>query len=354
MRLAILSLLVAGLSNGSPALMKRGTSHRYLRHLTPSSRAMLLTECDDFCSRLTHLPIVDGLPSNCVYVNGIGFGALPSDGSATSPTYTMSQLDSALGAKMCGYGWYSQVTSSNYNGNQLTEVLNDVVNSGAVFQPAVMPTLDLGSFTSSTASQIASVLEQFTSKGVEVWLRFGHEMNYYLSSGTYHGTAAEFINAWKLMHVSVVANPLIKMWWSPNVNGAGVQSIAQYWPGPDYVDLVGIDCYPSGSIGSDSFNNCYQSFYNNYAAAYDKPFAIGETGYCGSSGQDSWLSAIMNPPSGYPNYISVSWFEYDKLGCDFRVIENGNLAETKQILLDGSTTGGGGGSTYPPDTCSWG
>ena len=298
---------------------------------------------------------MDGLPVNCVNVNNIAFGALPSDGSATSPTYTMSKLDGDLGAKICGYGWYSQVTSGNYNGNQLTEVLNDVVNSGAVFQPAVMPTLQLSSFTGSTASQVAAVLKQFTDKGVEVWLRFGHEMNYYLSSGTYHGSASDFINAWKLMHAAVQGNSLIKMWWSPNVDGTGVQSIDQYWPGPDYVDLVGIDCYPKGAISSSSFDSCYKSFYSNYATAYNKPFAIGETGYCGSSGQDSWLSAIMNPPSGYSDYISVSWFEYDKEGCDFRVIENGNLAETKSILLNGSTSPpGGGGGGFPADTCTWG
>lgn len=267
----------------------------------------------------------------------------------------MAQLDNALGGKICGYGWYAQVTGSSFDGSQLTAVMNDVVSSGTVFQPAVMPTLPLGSFTSSTAADVANVLKQFTDQGVEVWLRFGHEMNWYLYSGTYQGTAAQFINAWQLMHAAVASNPLIKMWWSPNVNGNGVQSIAQYWPGASYVDLVGIDCYPSGAISSSSFNNCYQSFYNNYAAAYNKPFAIGETGYCGSSGQDSWLSAIMNPPAGYPNYIAASWFEYDKGGCDFRVIENGNLATTKQILLDGNSSPPGGGSGgFPADTCSWG
>ncbi|KAK4075554.1 hypothetical protein Trihar35433_2114 [Trichoderma harzianum] len=257
----------------------------------------------------------DGLPTNCVYVNNIAFGALPSDGEpGQSPQYSMAQLNSALGAKICGYGWYSQVSSSNYDGSQLTAVMSDVVSSGAVFQPAVMPTLPLGDFTASTASQVASVLEKFTSQGVEVWLRFGHEMNYYLSVGTYSGTAAQFVNAWKLMAAAVAGNDKIKMWWSPNNVGNNVGSVAQYWPGAD-----------------------------TYSAAYNIPFAIGETGYCGSSGADDWLSAIMNPPSGYPNYIAASWFEYSK-ECDFRIIESGNLAETQQILLHGATSSGGGGS----------
>ncbi|KAF3073148.1 hypothetical protein CFAM422_005132 [Trichoderma lentiforme] len=296
------------------------------------------------CGNPVVLKRADGLPTNCVYVNNIAFGALPSDGEpGQSPQYSMAQLNSALGAKICGYGWYSQVSSSSYDGSQLKAVMSDVVSSGAVFQPAVMPTLPLGSFTASTASQIASVLEQFTSQGVEVWLRFGHEMNYYLSVGTYSGTAAQFVNAWKLMAAAVAGNDKIKMWWSPNNVGNNVGSVAQYWPGAEYVDLVGVDCYPSGSISSSTFGSCYQSFYNTYSAAYNIPFAIGETGYCGSSGADDWLSAIMNPPSGYPNYIAASWFEYSK-ECDFRIIESGNLAETQQILLHGATSSGGGGS----------
>ena len=93
----------------------------------------------------------------------------------------MAQINSALGADASTYGWYSQITGSTYDGSQLTEVLIDVVASGAVFQPAIMPTLSAGfsGITPAVASQVASVLEQFTSQGVEVWLRFGHEMNYY-------------------------------------------------------------------------------------------------------------------------------------------------------------------------------
>ena len=91
----------------------------------------------------------------------------------------MADLDSKLGAKASTYGWYSQITSTTYNGDQLLEVLDDVVSSGAVFQPAVMPYINFDEIDSNVASQVISVLEQFTSKGVEVWLRFGHEVNYY-------------------------------------------------------------------------------------------------------------------------------------------------------------------------------
>ena len=63
-------------------------------------------------------------------------------------------------------------------------MLNDVVASGAVFVPAIMPTqIKFSAISADVATQIANALETFTSKGVEVWLRFAHEMNYYVSNG---------------------------------------------------------------------------------------------------------------------------------------------------------------------------
>jgi hypothetical protein len=116
--------------------------------------------------------------------NGVAFGFLPSDGSAKSPSYIMATIDSTLGGKASTYGYYSQITSSTYSGSQLLQVLSDVVSSGAVFQPAIMPKIPFNQVTSTVASQVAKVLAKFTSQGVEVWLRFGHEMNWYVVCST--------------------------------------------------------------------------------------------------------------------------------------------------------------------------
>jgi hypothetical protein len=125
--------------------------------------------------------IVFGLPKDGIIANGVAFGFLPADGDR-GISYSMAQIDSTLGAKASTYGVYSQITSASYDGNQLLNRLGDVVSSGAVFQPAVMPTIPFNQITPSIASQVASVLSQFTSRGVEVWLRFGHEMNWYVVS----------------------------------------------------------------------------------------------------------------------------------------------------------------------------
>ena len=83
------------------------------------------------------------------------------------------------------YGRYSQMGSTtSYTGDQLLSVIDDVVSSGAVFVPSIMPEgLTFAQISTDIASDIANVLNQFTSKGVEVWLRFAHEVNCYAKPG---------------------------------------------------------------------------------------------------------------------------------------------------------------------------
>lgn len=61
----------------------------------------------------------------------------------------------------------SQITQLPYDGSQLLKVLEDIVESGAIFVPTVMPNnVPFSDITSEVAGQILSVLEQFTSQSV--------------------------------------------------------------------------------------------------------------------------------------------------------------------------------------------
>ena len=87
----------------------------------------------------------------------------------------------------------SQITQLPYDGSQLLKVLEDIVESGAVFVPTVMPkNVPFSDITSEVAGQILSVLEQFTSQGVEIWLRFAHEMNRYAGKGQVYAGGSEY------------------------------------------------------------------------------------------------------------------------------------------------------------------
>lgn len=80
------------------------------------------------------------------------------------------------------YGYNPQISGLPYIGEQFDSIKGDIVQSGTVFIPVIMPTkfkfLDI---TSIVADQI--VLERFTSQGIELWLRSAHEMNWYARQG---------------------------------------------------------------------------------------------------------------------------------------------------------------------------
>jgi hypothetical protein len=138
------------------------------------------------------------------------------------------------------------------------------------------------------------------------------------------------------------------MWWSPNVDTSSAP-IAPYWPGPDYVDIVGIDCYPK-SLSDSSFESCYGSFYQTYSAAHNLPFAIGETGYGTSSQNAAWVSQLVSQDMcKYPNYIAASWFEYNKEE-NFLIIEGSSsiLSQTQDLLLHNSKSGCSSGKFVDP------
>ena len=160
-------------------------------------------------------------------------GWLPSEAGE------LSKITSNVGGNACFYGQYSQITSTSYDDSQLTQVMDEVKNSGAIFIPSVMPTIPFKEVSSDVGSQVASSMAKFTKQGVEVWLRFAHEMNYYATSGTYSGSADEFITAWKNVAQAIQENVdtagKVKMFWSPNNVGGDSQKLIDegWWPGPE-------------------------------------------------------------------------------------------------------------------------
>lgn len=109
-----------------------------------------------------------------------------------------------------------------------------------------MPTGGWQGLTSSDNSQaqaICKVMKQFTDEGIEVRLRFAHEVNWYLTDGTYSGTIDDFKEGWDTVAKACrdIA-PEVKMFFTPNV--ANLDQYKEYYPNdPDTVDLIG-ECRP--------------------------------------------------------------------------------------------------------------
>jgi hypothetical protein len=128
------------------------------------------------------------------------------------------------------------------------------------------------------------------------------------------------MTAWQNMYNAVSGNDKIHMFWSPN-DDTSSEPVAPWWPGKQYVDIVGMDYYPNADQGLPDFETAYGNFYNTYAEGYGLPFAIGETGTQLSSGgsastaqREQWLHTVVNSRGGFGSsaeyYISCTWFEY--------------------------------------------
>ncbi|GAA6042717.1 hypothetical protein JCM8097_005544 [Rhodosporidiobolus ruineniae] len=246
--------------------------------------------------------------------NNIGIGFLPD--------YTnqkMSDITSGLGLKSSFYGWYAQLPSSgDWDGSQLTSQMDDIKACNCIFQPAVMPTKGWAGLTESDNSQalaIAKVMKQFTDEGIEVWLRFAHEVNYYTTDGTYQGDADDFKAGWAAVAAAVADNDKVKMFFTPNVAGSLDDYVSWMPDDTSTIDYLGIDYYPKSS--SESFLDHMQPLYDKYCSDGSIKFAIGETGQGWKGSIDerlAWLDQCTNEATAkaMPHYVGVSWFNYNK------------------------------------------
>jgi mannan endo-1,4-beta-mannosidase len=89
---------------------------------------------------------------------------------------------------------------------------------------------------------VATYLKMLKDSGVVVLWRPYHEMN---GRWFWWGAKPEFTKLWKMMYDRFTnhhgLNNLIWV-WAPNISNP----ISKYYPGDDYVDIVGFDGYPKG------------------------------------------------------------------------------------------------------------
>ena len=235
-----------------------------------------------------------------------------------------------MGVTACFDGEYAQITEAGPytdSSDQLLPSLTQITGGKTIFVASLMPSIALSSIDSTVAGGVANVMKQFTDKGIEVWLRFAHEMNWYVTDGTYKGNAADFQTAWAAISSAVESNSQVKMFWSPNEASAASIESAGWFPTSGKVDVVGIDIYPKSQ---QTFGEVYGDFCKTFSTGKNIPFAIGETG-AGPDLKEYWLGQLaQGDKSACPDYIGFSWFDYNKEE-DFQVVEGGSTV-AKQVL----------------------
>ncbi|GAA6005909.1 hypothetical protein JCM11491_004057 [Sporobolomyces phaffii] len=303
--------------------------------------------------------------------NNIGIGFLPD-----YTNQNMKKITEGLGVKSSFYGWYAQLPESEpWDGAQLLYQMDDIKACNCIFQPAVMLTRGWKGLTKDDNFQalaIAKVMKIFTDEGIDVQLRFAHEINWYQEDGTYKGDANDFKEGWSVVAAAVADNPKVRMFFTPNIAGALEDYVAFMPEDLSTVHLLGLVSFPRlltsvpgfeySSYNSSFFQYCKstESFVDRMKPLYDKYcsdgkilFAIGETGngWVGPIEERlTWLDQCTSEETAkaMPHYVGVSWFNYDK-EREFRLFIEGDskvneaskkwLADASGITQEGATAG---------------
>jgi hypothetical protein len=148
--------------------------------------------------------------------------------------------------------------------------------------------------------------------GWPVLLDFDHEFNgNWYPWGTQAATPGQFVAAWRHIHaVFAAAGASNVLWvWSPNVvNPVPDVSLAAYWPGSQYVDVIGIVGYFTGQLQEDSYADLFGRTEHVVDAFADKPFLITEAGAAQGPDKPGWITDLIAGVRADPRMLGFVYF----------------------------------------------
>lgn len=145
-----------------------------------------------------------------------------------------------------------------------------------------------------------------------VTIRWGHEME--AKDGVFiwsNWQPKDYIAAYqRMVTICRKAAPQITVMWSPR----GEPGMEAYYPGDDYVDLVGISVF--GLQAYDELNFDRDQSYADVmgpryarAAAFGKPVVIAELGYSGEQAYvDAWENSVRVARPEFPSIVGVVYY----------------------------------------------
>ena len=181
--------------------------------------------------------------------------------------------------------------------------------------------------------------------GGPLLLRFGHEMNggwYPWSPTANGGSAAAYLAAYRHVHdVFRDAGAGNVSWvWSPNIVQGMPTALADVYPGPAYVDVIGVDGYNGGTDVPDmgGWRTPQQVFDPTLQElrllAPGVPVILNETGSSEHGGDKAAWIAQLFAYLGSTQVTGVVWFDYATQGqADWRLAtSSASLAAARTAL----------------------
>lgn len=320
----------------------------------------------------------------------VEFGVQIDWGATTPSQYaaTLGRTPACIGSFLSiGPTWDPEPMRSN-----IAEIETLRTSSGRVpkYLLTVMPYNGLAACTDDVFQSLASSCREANAKGVDVIVRFAHEMNG--SFNPWGGKPDQFVEAWKRLEKWVGGcRPGTVLLWSPSVSydgskdeyGAGRVSKrgekrgsvkcsnlirplsfsfpGLYWPGDDLVDLVGLSTYHFDDYTWKNTNDVAppdklvkeltghlgyykpMDFITRFVVGKRKPFVISETAAPWHEGaiatgtardelqvKSSWWTQVYSPTlfAQIPGLMLIMWFE-----C--RKEEGGGMRDFRTVLGNG-------------------
>ncbi|TPX42627.1 mannan endo-1,4-beta-mannosidase [Synchytrium endobioticum] len=213
------------------------------------------------------------------------------------------------------YNSFIQMNATDFLVDMMNWQAQQIAVVGGIYQVTLQPTVPMSQIPDATLQAVARQMAFMNGVyGVPVILRYGHEMNgYWYAYGQQPSSyVASFRKLAQYVHVATNMTAMIADLALLDTNQDGVFNVADdpytpYWPGPEYVDWVGLSVYQyhqNSSNVNDYVNanvavgpcfiqdyiqgtlNCRprsaaagnRAFYDNFAVTYNKPFALPESG----------------------------------------------------------------------------
>jgi hypothetical protein len=289
---------------------------------------------------------------------------------------TPAAYTSRLGKGPEVYGEYVSFPLSDVTKSKLSASVDLIKLANAKLMLTLMPDEGLGTVTEDAIRDLGEVLADYNARGVDVFVRFAHEMNGSWYAWNQQPTA--YVNTFRKVADGVRRSaPRSVMVWAPNYGGGypfeggpynaqpgtpdfavldtnrdgaltmDDDSYGPYYPGDDYVDWVGFTNYHWGNSWPWGENELPEpgqfvaqltgtyngligdergvpDFYAVYAVGHNKPFVLAETSALynpnttdGASNYDikmNWLNQVFSCSviTQFPRLKMLLWFEYYK------------------------------------------
>ncbi len=159
--------------------------------------------------------------------------------------------------------------------------------------------------------QIVAIGKRLASHRKPLLLRFGHEMD---QVGQYPWSISDgdrYVRMLRHVHATMAPTGIsnVRWVWSP----AGNRNADQYWPGDQYVDLIGISIYSSRGFSADGSLPSFSKLYGEKRwlhERYRKPVLLAEIGVSDSAtNKQAWLRQALATMADYPEICGLIYFD---------------------------------------------